>query len=139
MVLCGHRLAIAYGGRGPAISFIRYFCPHDHHRVSIRLPCDATSGINYDFEYLCHTIASTHLSTAYQDTKGTLRVRRTYVSIWSSYSSIRSSYPSYAEVLRFLCVHLKILSTYMAGPIRRTYVTHTCYIRKQLGRYAVDT
>ena len=60
--------------------------------------------------------------------------------IRSSYSSIRSSYSSYAEVLRFLSVHLKIRSTYVAGPIRRTYVTHTWYIRrKQRGRYAVDT
>ena len=65
-----------------------------------------------------------HVSTAHEDTKGTSRVRRTYVSIRSSYSSIRSSYSSYAEVLRFLCV-LKIRSTYVAGPIRRTYVTHT--------------
>ena len=74
---------------------------------------------------LSHYRVSTHVSTAYQDTKGTSRVRRTYVSIRSSYSSIRSSYSSYAEVLRFLCVHLKIRSTYVAGPIRRTYVTHT--------------
>ena len=71
--------------------------------------------------------------------KGTSHVRRRYVGIRSSYSSIRSSYSSYAEVLRFLCVHLKIRSTYVAGPIRRTYVTHTCYIRKQRGRYVVDT
>ena len=69
----------------------------------------------------------------------TSRVRRTYVSIRSSYSSTRSSYSSYAELLRFLCVHLKIRSTYLAGPIRRTYVTHTSYIRKQCDRYAVDT
>ena len=85
---------------------------------------------------LSHYRVSTHVSTAYQDTKGTSRVRRTYASIRSSYSSIRSTY---AEVLRFLCVRLKIRSTYVAGPIRRTYVTHTWYIRKQRGRYAVDT
>ena len=91
------------------------------------------------FIVLSHYRVSTHVSTAYQDTKGTSRVRRTYVSIRSSYSSIRSSYSSYAEVLRFLCVHLKIRSTYVTGPIRRTYVTHTWYIRKQRGRYAVDT
>ena len=88
---------------------------------------------------LSHIRVSTHVSTAYRDTKGTSHVRRRYVGIRSSYSSIRSSYFSYAEVLRFLCVHLKIRSTHVAGPIRRTYVTHTWYIRKQRGRYVVDT
>ena len=87
---------------------------------------------------LSHIRVSTHVSTAYRDKKGTSHVRRRYVGIRSSYSSIRSSYSSYAEVLRFLCVHLKI---HVAGPIRRTYVTHTWYIRirKQRGRYVVDT
>ena len=47
---------------------------------------------------LSYYCVSTHVSTAYQYTKGPLRVRRTYVSIRSSYSTIRSSY---AEVLRF--------------------------------------
>ena len=89
---------------------------------------------------LSHIRVSTHVSTAYRDTKGTSHVRRRYVDIRSAYSSIRSSYSSYAEVLRFfLCVHLKIRSTYEAGPIRRTYVTHTWYIRKQRGRYVVGT
>ena len=88
---------------------------------------------------LSHIRVSIHVSTAYRDTKGTSHVRRRYVGIRSSYSSIRSSYSSYAEVLRFLCVHLKIRSTYVAGPIRRTYVTHTWYIRKQRGWYVVDT
>ena len=74
---------------------------------------------------LSHIRVSTHVSTAYRDTKGTSHVRRRYVGIRSSYSSIRSSYSSYAEVLRFLCVHLKFRNTYVAGPIRRTYVTHT--------------
>ena len=80
---------------------------------------------------LSHIRVSTHVSTAYRGTKGTSHVRRRYVGIRSSYSSIRSLYSSYAEVLRFLCVHLKIRSTYVAGPIRRTYVTYTWYIRKQ--------
>ena len=89
---------------------------------------------------LSHIRVSAHVSTAYRDTNGTSHVRRRYVGIRSSYSSIRSSYSSYAEVLRFfLCVHLKIRSPYVAGPIRRTYVTHTWYIRKQCGRYVVDT
>ena len=44
------------------------------------------------FKPLSHYRVSTHVSTAYQDTKGTSRVRRTYVSTRSSYSSIRSSY-----------------------------------------------
>ena len=88
---------------------------------------------------LSHIRVSAHVSTAYRDTKGTSHVRRRYVGIRSSYSSIRSSYSSYAKVLRFLCVHLKIRSTYVTGPIRRTYVTHAWYIRKQRGRYAVDT
>ena len=56
---------------------------------------------------LSHYRASTRVSTAYQDTKGTSRIRRTYVSIRSSYSSIRCSYFSYAEVLRFLMCALK--------------------------------
>ena len=56
---------------------------------------------------LSHYRVSTHVSTAYQDTKDTSRVRRTYVSIRSSYSSIRSSYSSYAEVLRFFKCALK--------------------------------
>ena len=64
------------------------------------------------------------------------RVRPKYVSIRSSYSSIRSSY---AEVLRIFMCALKIRSTCVAGPIHRAYVTHTPYIRKQRGRYAVDT
>ena len=92
-----------------------------------------------NFIGLLHIRVSTHVSTAYRDTKGTSHVRRRYVGIRCSYSSIRSSYSSYAEVLRFLCVHLKIRSTYVAGPIRRTCVTHTWYIRKQRGRYVVDT
>ena len=50
---------------------------------------------------LSHIRVSTHVSTAYRDTKGTSHVRRRYVGIRSSYSSIRSSYSSYAEVLRF--------------------------------------
>ena len=82
---------------------------------------------------LSHIRVSAHVSTAYRDTKGTSHVRRRYVGIRSAYSSIPSSYSSYAEV------HLKIRSTYVAGPIRRTYVTHTWYIRKQRGRYVVDT
>ena len=40
-------------------------------------------------------------STAYQDTKSTSHVRRTYASIYSLYSSIRSSYSLYTDVLRF--------------------------------------
>ena len=57
---------------------------------------------------LSHYCVSTHVSTAYQDTKiDTSRVRRTYVSIRSSYSSIRSSYSSYAEVLRLFMFALK--------------------------------
>ena len=43
---------------------------------------------------LSHIRVSTHVSTAYRDTKGTSHVRRRYVGI-------RSSYSSYAEVLRF--------------------------------------
>ena len=53
---------------------------------------------------LSHIRVSTHVSTAYRDTKGTSHVRRRYVGIRSSYSSIRSSYSSYAEVLRFFYV-----------------------------------
>ena len=56
---------------------------------------------------LSHIRVSTHVSTAYRDTKGTLHVRRRYVAIRSSYSSIRSSYSSYAEVLRFFMCALK--------------------------------
>ena len=68
------------------------------------------------------------MALPYQDTKGTLRVRRTYVSIRSSYSSIRSSYSSYAEVLRFLKIIVartllkNHCSTYVADTMRRTYV-----------------
>ena len=90
-----------------------------------------------DFKPLSHFRVSTHVSTAYHDTKGTSRVRRTYVSIRSSYSSIPSSYSSYAEVLRFLCVHLIVLSHYRVSThvstayqdtkgtlrVRRTYVS----------------
>ena len=53
---------------------------------------------------LSHIRVSTHVSTAYRDTKGTSHVRRRYVGIRSSYSSIRSSY---AEVLRFFMCALK--------------------------------
>ena len=56
---------------------------------------------------LSHIRVSTHVSTAYRDTKGTSHVRRRYVGIRSSYSSIRSSYSSYAEVLRFFMCALK--------------------------------
>ena len=56
---------------------------------------------------LSHIRVSTHVSTAYRDTKGTSHVRRGYVGIRSSYSSIRSSYSSYAEVLRFFMCALK--------------------------------
>ena len=56
---------------------------------------------------LSHIRVSTHVSTAYRDTKGTSHVRRIYVGIRSSYSSIRSSYSSYAEVLRFFMCALK--------------------------------
>ena len=56
---------------------------------------------------LSHIRVSTHVSTAYRDTKGTSHVRRRYVGIRSSYSSIRSSYSSYAEVLRFFLCALK--------------------------------
>ena len=38
---------------------------------------------------LSHIRVSTHVSTAYRDTKGTSHVRRRYVGIRSSYSSIR--------------------------------------------------
>ena len=40
---------------------------------------------------LSYYCVSTHVSTAYQYTKGPSRVRLTYVSIRSSYSTIRSS------------------------------------------------
>ena len=56
---------------------------------------------------LSHIRVSTHVSTAYRDTKGTSHVRRRHVGIRSSYSSIRSSYSSYAEVLRFFMCALK--------------------------------
>ena len=56
---------------------------------------------------LSHIRVSTHVSTAYRDTKGTSHVRRRYVGKRSSYSSIRSSYSSYAEVLRFFMCALK--------------------------------
>ena len=56
---------------------------------------------------LSHIRVSTHVSTAYRDTKGTSHVRRRYVGIRSSYASIRSSYSSYAEVLRFFMCALK--------------------------------
>ena len=56
---------------------------------------------------LSHIRVSTHVSTAYRDTKGTSHVRRRYVGIRSSYSSIRSSYSSYAKVLRFFMCALK--------------------------------
>ena len=56
---------------------------------------------------LSHIRVSTHVSTAYRDTKGTSHVRRRYVGIRSSYSLIRSSYSSYAEVLRFFMCALK--------------------------------
>ena len=49
---------------------------------------------------LSYYCVSTRVSTAYQYTKGPSGVRRTYVRIRSSY----------AEVLRFSCVHLKIRS-----------------------------
>ena len=114
---------------------------HNIHRSSSLIPL-GQSKPNFVWSILIglsHIRVSTHVSTAYRDTKGTSHVRRRYVGIRSSYSSIRSSYSSYAEVLRFLCVHLKIRSTYVAGPIRSTYVTHTWYIRKQRGRYVVDT
>ena len=66
-----------------------------------------TGTLSLNTNKLSHYRVSTHVSTAYQDTKGTSRVRRTYVSIRSSYSSIRSSYSSYAEVLRFFKCALK--------------------------------
>ena len=125
--------------------YFSYFCSKHRLWVHVRTasPTVLTSTLNLCFGAkiigLSHIRVSTHVSTAYRDTKGTSHVRRRYVGIRSSYSSIRSSYSSYAEVLRFLCVHLKIRSTYVAGPIRRTYVTHTWYIRKQRGRYVVDT
>ena len=75
---------------------------------------------------LSHYRVSTHVSTAYQDTKGTSRVRRTYVSIRSSYSSIRSSYSSYAEVLRFLCVHFKPLSHIHVSAAYRSRIYENC-------------
>ena len=57
---------------------------------------------------LSHIRVSAHVSTAYRDTKGTSHVRHRYVGIRrSSYSSIRSSYSSYAEVLRFFMCALK--------------------------------
>ena len=65
-----------------------------------------------------------------------------HVGIRSSYSSIRGSYSSYAEVLRFLCVHLKIRSTYVAGPIRHTYVTHVVHTKatwQERRRYVAHT
>ena len=61
----------------------------------------------YCFLGLSHIRVSTHVSTAYRDTKGTSHVRRRYVGIRSSYSSISSSYSSYAEVLRFFMCALK--------------------------------
>ena len=71
------------------------------------------------------------------------KVRHTYVVDTWAYVAHTLRYvahtPHTPRCYVFLCMHLKIRSTYEAGPIRRTYVTHTWYIRKQRGRYVVDT
>ena len=94
---------------------------------------------------LTHYCVSTHVSTAYQDTKGTSRVRRTNVSIRSIYSLIRSSYMyfSYAEMLRFFMCALKnswhVRGSSDTGYIRHTYVVHTKSTWQVRRRYVAQT
>ena len=92
---------------------------------------------------LSHIRVSTHVSTAYRDTKGTSHVRRRYVGIRSSYSSIRSPYSSYAEVLRFFMCALKnsqhVRSRSDTPYIRHTYVVHTKATWQVRRRYVAHT
>ena len=98
-------------------------------------------GFTHCLLWGCHTFA---YRLTYLRRIEIRKVRHTYVVDTWAYVAHTLRYVAHTPhtprcYVFFLCVLLKIRSTYVAGPIRRTYVTHTWYIRKQRGRYVVDT
>ena len=77
--------------------------------------------------YSCHSIAyQHHVSTAYQGTKGTSRVRRTYVSIRYSYSSIHVYVAHTPRCYVFYVCTLK----FVVRMWQVRYAVHTSHVRR---------